>query len=178
MFFSNRTVLSFFGSGLIPWAPGTMGSLASWCLGYGFIVLSHVSCVTASCYLILLGFICLIVGIGYSYAWLKHNPNDDDDDPSWIVIDEAAAVFLGLGVLCFLSTSNLLSFGSAVIFFILFRLFDILKPWPISWVEKTLKGNPWRGAWGIMMDDVMAGLLAVVVHLVIHAFTFSCLSGK
>ena len=48
--------------------------------------------------------------------------------------------------------------------FILFRFFDILKPWPISWLDKQVKGG-----FGIMIDDILAGLFSLIcLHLIIH----------
>ena len=52
-----------------------------------------------------------------------------------------------------------------VVPFILFRLFDILKPWPINWLDENIKG-----AWGVMIDDVAAAIFAVVVQYVFVFF--------
>ena len=52
-----------------------------------------------------------------------------------------------------------------VVPFILFRLFDIMKPWPIDWLDQNVKG-----AWGVMIDDVAAAIFAVVVQYVLVFF--------
>jgi phosphatidylglycerophosphatase A len=54
-----------------------------------------------------------------------------------------------------------------VIGFFLFRFFDILKPWPISWIDKHVKGG-----WGIMLDDILAGVFALLALQATHFFLF------
>lgn len=89
-----------------------------------------------------------IVGI---WAIRTSLPFFDGEDPQKIVIDEVC----GLGLtLCFCSASWL----HLVLGFLLFRLFDIVKPWPVSWADQKIKG-----AWGIMLDDLLAGLYAALV---------------
>lgn len=73
-------------------------------------------------------------------------------DPGWIVVDEAAGMLLALAALP--PGVGWLGIGLA---FLLFRAFDILKPWPVSWAD----GLP--GATGVMLDDILAGALAAAV---------------
>lgn len=81
-----------------------------------------------------------------------------DKDPSCVVIDEWAAMWL---LCCFLPL-NLTAYAIATA---LFRLFDICKPWPISWAERL------PGAWGIMIDDYLAaGCTGLVLFLITHIF--------
>jgi phosphatidylglycerophosphatase A len=91
-------------------------------------------------------------------------------DPSECVIDELAGQWLAcaFALLSFggLLPANHLSLPAFGLAFVLFRLFDIWKPWPVSWAENSLKGGL-----GVMMDDIVAGLMAgVLVALARYAF--------
>lgn len=127
-----------FGLGNLPKAPGTWGSL----LGILFyLVFSNYQ---AWQYLVIV-LACFIFGV-----WLCDKVSRDIGirDYPGIVWDEVVGMMLTL--------SAFKSFWSTIILaFILFRLFDIFKPWPISWIEKQVDGGL-----GIMLDDVLAGLMA------------------
>jgi phosphatidylglycerophosphatase A len=98
--------------------------------------------------------------LGY-WAALRWTASDDTDtDPSAIVIDEVAGMWL---VMAFVPPT-LAALAAA---FFLFRLFDVLKPWPASWADKSLKG-----AHGIMLDDIFAGVWAVLVILAAQIYGF------
>ncbi|HUG19902.1 MAG TPA: phosphatidylglycerophosphatase A [Planctomycetaceae bacterium] len=130
-----------FGLGLVPKAPGTFGSLLGPPLVWAVIHsgLSIWGQILVAVILILLG-----VPICASGArTLKQ------EDPGAVVYDEVMAFFL-----VFIWVS--LTWWTAILGFALFRLFDIWKPWPIKRVEK------WPGGWGIMADDLLAGLIAGV----------------
>jgi len=130
-----------FGSGASPFAPGTMGTLAAvpfylvcqeWPLSY---------------YLALVVFMCLF-GI-----WICDVASKDagvHDHPG-IVWDE----FTGYFITMILAPSG---FIWVIIGFILFRWFDIWKPWPISWCNNNIMGG-----FGVMIDDILAGILAWAV---------------
>lgn len=132
--------LTWFGAGFSFHAPGTAGSLnalpmaalIAWILGSPFLAIAAV--------------IPFALGIHYTQRFLRSEPNATD--PQWIVIDEVVGLWITL-------SSVPLSFGWYIIGFILFRLFDIYKPWPVNWADRELPG-----AWGVMMDDVLAGLYA------------------
>ncbi len=72
-------------------------------------------------------------------------------DPGAVVVDEIVGVWLAL----FLLPASVLLVALG---FVLFRFFDIVKPWPVSWADKSVPG-----AFGVMLDDVLAGLLAWLV---------------
>jgi phosphatidylglycerophosphatase A len=128
---------SCFGVGLIPAAPGTFGTIAAIPLAIG---LARLGLLAGVCFLAL--FILLAVWTsGLSAKVLQK------DDPSEVVIDEMAG-FLIATFLVPVSFANL-CFG-----FFLFRLFDILKPYPIRHSEKIGKGI------GIVLDDLLAGVYA------------------
>jgi phosphatidylglycerophosphatase A len=82
---------------------------------------------------------------------------DSQDDPGWFVADEAAGMALTLAALPAATLPGVL------LAFALFRLLDIAKPWPISWADRQ------PGAFGVMLDDVIAGGLAALALLAFHA---------
>ena len=132
---------TWFGAGLIRSAPGTWGSLAAlpcaWLVARDF---GQAGLVDA----ILLVFLC-----GW-WAASKIKEKTGESDPRYIVIDEVA----GQGVaLLFVPPDLYLYFVG----FLLFRLFDILKPWPIHLVETRF-----RGGFGVMIDDLAAGTYAAL----------------
>jgi len=143
-----------FGSGWLPKAPGTWGSLA--CLLPAWLILTWDG-VTG---LLLASVIVLIIGC---YVCAIVLPTLADKDPGWIVIDEWAGQWLCLALLVPVTGDGPISF---LIAFIAFRLFDIFKPWPVSLSERL--GPPW---WSIMADDVVAGLMGAAV--VIAIFTLA-----
>ncbi|AWB67597.1 phosphatidylglycerophosphatase A [Saccharobesus litoralis] len=139
-----------FGSGLAPKAPGTFGTLAAlplvYLMGtflpfYAYLAITLVAAILG-CYL-----------CGQTAKALNAH-----DHPA-IVWDE----FVGLMITFIfipVSTVNLL------VGFCLFRFFDIIKPWPISFVDKKIHGGT-----GIMLDDIIAGLMALgCLHLYLHYF--------
>jgi len=148
MTISNRSygvagwVAAGFGSGWLPKAPGTWGSLASlppaWLLLYFF---GPFTLLIAGLLVWLLG--CLVC--------VRVLPLMPDKDPGWIVIDEWAGQWLCLALLAMWMGSSMLVIMLA---FMAFRLLDIFKPWPISLAERL--GPPW---WSIMADDVLAGVI-------------------
>jgi len=130
-----------FGSGYPTFAPGTWGSFAAWLIGIGLILSANTVFLT----LLLLCFIPLACWASYLYL-----PHIKDHDPSWIVIDEWLGQWLCLLIPSYFFDMHILSLFSC---FILFRLLDIFKPWPISWAEDA--GPAW---WSIHADDLLAGL--------------------
>jgi phosphatidylglycerophosphatase A len=81
-------------------------------------------------------------------------------DPGPVVLDEVAGQWLALTVLT-LATGRPPEVGAVAVSFVLFRLFDVVKPWPIRRLERL------PGGWGIVADDLAAGLAAAIVHLVL-----------
>lgn len=134
-----------FGSGLARRAPGTFGTLAALPLLplFSWMVLPWSGLVLVATALAGI-FIC-----GHAARSMKL------DDPGCVVWDEMVGLWLTLFALP-------LDPVSIVGGFLLFRLFDIVKPWPISWCDRNIKGGA-----GIMVDDLVAGLLAALVLRVI-----------
>ena len=136
----THLLATWFGIGLLRPAPGTWGSLAGVLLWF-FLPHAHT-------------WIWLILPLFIFLSWYicaEVNKDSDSDDHSSIVIDEVAGILVALA---FVPHSALAYFGA----FVLFRLFDIWKPWPISWVDKNIKGG-----FGILLDDLIAGFFAGVI---------------
>ncbi len=128
-------------AGYIPFAPGTMGSIAA--LPLPFFLSGMKLYYTVPVILI---FIIFSVAIAdHAEKILKKK------DPGVIVIDEIAGIiitFVGIPL-------NILTIIAG---FLIFRLFDILKPFPIRWIEKKIPGGA-----GIVLDDIAAGILSNIV---------------
>ncbi|MBT07612.1 MAG: phosphatidylglycerophosphatase A [Rhodospirillaceae bacterium] len=139
-------LLTWFYSGFSSVAPGTCGSLAA--IPFAWIVLTLFGTYT---FLIILCFL-LVLGI-WSSHWALQKLKEKD--PKIIVLDEVIGQGLVLAVAPITPVSYLLAF-------ILFRLFDIYKPWPIHLIDNKMKG-----ALGVMLDDVIAGLYGAVTLLII-----------
>lgn len=135
------------GSGLIRPAPGSWGTLAALPFGIGLLLLGGP-------WLLLLSIAALIPIAFWSVRRYQALSPTAPDDPSEIVIDEA----LGMWIALLIAPVSPLSVLYA---FVLFRFFDILKPWPVSYFDQK-----WKGPAGIIADDIMAGLYAM-----------ACLSG-
>ncbi|GAA0366225.1 phosphatidylglycerophosphatase A [Bowmanella denitrificans] len=127
-----------FGSGLAPWAPGTFGSLAA-------VPLVLLAAFSGSALYLLVTLAACVAGV-----WICGKTARDMGvhDHSAIVWDEVAGMLLTF----MLAPVNLTTLVAG---FILFRLFDIVKPWPISYLDKHI-----HGGLGIMLDDILAGILA------------------
>lgn len=137
-------ISSGFGSGYAPKAPGTVGSVAA---TIAWLAASWVGLFSSPVSHLVAASVILIVG-----TWATGISLDEEggEDPQWIVIDEWAGVFIAL-----IGTSA--SHPSHVLLALaLFRFFDILKPGPVS------KAEDLPGALGIMGDDVVAGICALV----------------
>lgn len=129
-----------FGSGALPKAPGTWGSLAAIPVWYTFAWLPPVGY-----WLVVL--VAFLVGI-----WLCGKTADDlkVHDHGGIVWDEFVGMWIALGLFPD-------QFVGVLLAFVLFRLFDVVKPWPISWLDARMPGGL-----GIMVDDVVAGIMALI----------------
>lgn len=148
----SRWIATVFGVGLLPWAPGTWGSAAAipfiWVLhGLGGFPLVLAACV-------------VIFFAGW-WATAEMTRGAADHDPSEVVIDEVAGMAVALLPLSFgLWHAGLgawvFPWPGWVAGFVLFRLFDIWKPGPVGWADAR------PDALGVMLDDVIAGVLAAI----------------
>lgn len=130
---------SCFGAGLLPRAPGTFGSIFGMLIYFITLGLGKETQVALSVVFLLIG------------IWVceKAAKKLDQHDHPFIVWDEMAVMF---GILLFVPAA-IMSWASI---FLLFRLFDIWKPWPINSFDERVKGGL-----GIMGDDVLAGFAAL-----------------
>ena len=149
----NTLFVTMFGLGKVPKIPGTFGSLATVVVLYLFF---HIFNISSN--IILVGLIIIFI---YSFSAVAlHIKNNENKDPKEVVIDE----FIGQSIPIYLYE---ISHGieknpnEAIIFygicFVLFRYFDIIKPFPVSFFDKNFKNS-----FGVIMDDVCAGLYVVL----------------
>lgn len=143
--FSPPIILAtWFGSGFLKPAPGTWGTLAALPFGIGLLYLDNLT--------IHLTAIIAVTLIGLWSAKIFDEQSNAHDSKE-IVIDEVA----GLWITMLAATLNPITIAAA---FILFRIFDILKPWPICIADKRIKGS-----FGVMLDDILAGAIAGFILL-------------
>ncbi|MDR0942455.1 MAG: phosphatidylglycerophosphatase A [Holosporales bacterium] len=149
-------IVSFFGTGLISKKmPGTIGSL--------FAMLIVIVLPRSPRLLFLISSILFIVGVLACDLYITKFKYESCKDPAYIVIDEACGIFFGCAVIyCFWLQSILAVF----INFLLFRLFDILKPFPIKTIEDSLKRNSKTVGFGIMIDDILAAIFASALQII------------
>lgn len=143
----ERLLCSWFGAGWLKPAPGTWGSAAALPLGWLLWWIGGTPALAIASILI------FVLGWWASARIVKM---DGLEDPSWVVIDEVVGQWLTL----LLTPPSLLDYAVG---FALFRLFDIWKPWPVSWADQKIKGGL-----GIMLDDVLAGLMGLAVLSLLH----------
>ena len=149
----NFVFVTMFSLGRIGFIPGTFGSLAT--VVFLFFCF-HILNISSNIILII-----LVITFGYSFIAIKnYTENSKKKDPGEIIIDE----FIGQAIPIYLyeiSHGTEKSIDQAIIIytvcFILFRFFDILKPFPVSYFDKKYKNS-----FGVVMDDVCAGLYVVL----------------
>ncbi|WP_028583625.1 phosphatidylglycerophosphatase A family protein [Desulfogranum mediterraneum] len=129
------------GSGYLPKAPGTWGSAAGVLLWLGLGRLSLAPYLGVVFALFWLG----VIAAGAAEKIVDHG------DPGLVVIDEIVGQLIALATIPLAPLPVILAF-------VLFRIFDILKPYPVGWLDQHI-----HGGLGIMLDDVVAGLYALLV---------------
>ncbi len=140
-----KTLASGLGLGYLPWAPGTAGSLLGIPLFYAISFFPWpLYLMTAA------AFTCLAVYVAHEAEILFARK-----DAPCIVIDEIA----GMLFTCFLVTPTVVHIAAG---FILFRFFDVVKIFPANWFQRHLPGG-----WGIVADDLAAGIYANLILLVL-----------
>ena len=137
----NTMFVSVLGIGFIPFASGTFGSLAGLVIGYLLNLLSY------NLFFLFIP-ILFILGVIASNTYQKLT---GEKDSSVIVIDEVVGQLIAM---MFVMDNIVLVFIS----FIIFRIFDILKPWPASYADKKMSDG-----FGVMLDDVFAGIYAAIL---------------
>ena len=143
----NRLFITFFGSGLAPKAPGTVGSFAGLVVGLGLLRVVPMET------FFMLTIAITIIGIFEINKYEKATGTHDDKS---IVIDEVSGMWIAL--IFALSVSQSMSYDYAyelavILSFLSFRLFDIWKPSTIGVIDRKVKGGL-----GVMGDDILAGI--------------------
>ncbi len=130
---------TWFGSGLLPKAPGTWGSLAA--LPFAIVIAALAGP---------WGLLAAVLAATVAGLWAAdvYAARSGADDPPRVVIDEVAGQWLALVPVA-------LDLRLYAVAFLAFRFFDIVKVWPADWLDRNLKGG-----WGIMLDDLAAGIYA------------------
>ena len=143
------------GIGLIPFAPGTFGSIFAW---IAFILISHFV------NMLILTIVIIILSI-----WICEKVSKDlfEKDHKSIVIDELAGMWVALLPVIYFASSQNERITYAILALVFFRFFDILKPFPISYFDQKYKNG-----FGIVFDDIIAGILATVPSLIILFLLF------
>mgnify|MGYP003966162821 FL=1 len=136
----NTMFVSVFGIGFIPFASGTFGSLAGLIIGYVLNLINY------NLFFLIIPML-FILGVIASNTYQKQT---GEKDSSVIVIDEVVGQLIAM---MFVMDDFVLVFIS----FIIFRLFDIYKPWPASYADKKMTGG-----FGVMLDDVFAGIYTAI----------------
>ncbi len=148
---------TWFGCGLLKPAPGTWGTLGA--LPFGVVLL----CFGGWPLLLLAAVVMFFIGL---FVAKRFDAMVGGHDSSAIVIDEVVGVWIAL-LPALLHTSFMVSAVYIFMAFSLFRLFDIIKHGPVGWADKKLSG-----AWGVMVDDVIAGIMAFIIILGVRVAGF------
>jgi phosphatidylglycerophosphatase A len=146
------TAGTFFGTGLLKPGPGTWGSLAAAALWYLAARATHPTTTSLAIGTGIAAVAATLIGIAAGSIIEREGGRED---PGFVVIDEVAGQWIAL-VACPVEIRH------ALLAFALFRLFDIVKPWPARQLERL------HGGLGIMMDDVAAGVYALLAGLLVR----------
>jgi phosphatidylglycerophosphatase A len=138
-----RFIAAGFGTGYTPVAAGTVASAAAALTGAGLLQLSPLALTAAA----------LLATIGGMVAVTRAGV---EGDPGWVVIDEFAGQWISLMAL------GRPTLAGVVAAFVLFRLFDVTKLGPVGWADRQ------HGAFGVMADDVIAGIIAALVLVLVR----------
>ncbi len=138
-----RFIAAGFGTGYSPVAAGTVASAAAALTGAGLLHLSPLALLVAA----------LLATVGGMVAVKRARV---EGDPGWVVIDEFAGQWISLMALARPTVAGVIAA------FVLFRLFDVTKLGPVGWADRQ------HGAFGIMADDVIAGIIAGFVLVLVR----------
>lgn len=148
-------IASLGGIGLIRFAPGTFGSIFSWFL---FIYLSH--------YLNMIILTSLMFFLG---IWVCENISKDleEKDDKSIVVDELIGMWIALMPTIYFADTQAERTTIAILALVLFRFFDIVKPYPINLLDQKFKNG-----FGIVIDDVAAGIITLLILIPVSVLLF------
>lgn len=141
------------GAGLLPLAPGTWGT------GVGIAVVWAIADWNSSAR-VLVWLALFVVGVWAAKVVDELMKTDDNQNT---VMDEV----VGVGITAWFAGRDPRALVAA---FVLFRLFDVVKPWPVRWIDRMTKGrSPWVGGFGVMADDLGAGIQGLLVMMALRA---------
>jgi len=152
----QKLFLTFFGSGLSPVAPGTVGTLAALPFGLAIIYFIGAEALTT---VVIVFTIVAILEIN------KYEKQSNTHDEKSIVIDEAVGVWLTMAITyggITLWQSPYSEYAALILSFLSFRLFDIWKPSTIGYIDRKVQGGA-----GVVFDDLLAGFAAGILNLLI-----------
>jgi phosphatidylglycerophosphatase A len=149
-----KIIATGLGSGLAPKAPGTVGSVAALVIIYA---MAYMGARVSATLLVAMSAVAYLVG-HWSCAVLA---DEWGHDPGKIVIDEWVGMWLSLVLVPF-------QWQTAVVAFVAFRFFDIIKPLGVGYIDQHMGGPT-----SVMLDDVLAGVYAAVVTYAVHMFIFA-----
>jgi phosphatidylglycerophosphatase A len=160
----THLIATFFYAGHLRPAPGTWGSLAALPVGWAIHQIGG--------FPLLLIATVLAFAIGW-WATAQETKGKEDHDPSEIVIDEVVGQWIAIFPVSYgaamMGVDVLRLYPGWIAGFVLFRLFDIWKPWLVGWADR--RGD----ALGVMLDDVIAGVFAAIVSIVLAALSHGLL---
>ena len=135
-------IATCFGVGLVRWAPGTVASALA--LPLAWLLRSYIGALGLAIATL------AVIAVGV-WAAGRYERRTGERDSSAIVIDEVAGQWIAV----LLAPPTIAAYAVG---FVLFRLFDVVKPWPISLLDRRVKGGL-----GVMLDDVIAGIFAAIL---------------
>ena len=159
----NVLISTFFGYGYLTKIPGTITSaVTTICIYITYEILGYTDLIFSIFFFMLLFF--------YSFYAVKDSESEfKNEDPRQIVIDEVLGQSMPLILLLYLNQTNQIGISIEIYYFLsflFFRIFDILKPFPVSYFDKNHKNY-----FGIIMDDIMAGLYSMIlIYLISFKF--------
>ena len=159
----KRLLTSCFGLGYLPIAPGTWGSIPV-VIAYALLCYFHVHPHTVNLVMIIIAVTASVICVVFAPKAIEVT---GQKDPPEVVADEMAGQAI---VFMLIYSVGRRAIGAvSLVGFLAFRFFDIIKPWPCRKLEKLPKG------WGVLADDLMAGIYA---RIVLQIFLDLCISGK
>lgn len=147
-----------FGSGFWPWGPGTAGSVLAallWCV-YATplsVCYSGVMVMPENALVQIVTMLLVVVFTILSIAPINRIEKVWGEDPSKVVVDEMVGIWITL-----LSVPQEWEWWHVILALLLFRFFDIVKPLGVRWIDNNVKGG-----WGVMLDDILAGIYGAIV---------------
>ena len=150
----SQIFATLFFIGYVKWAPGTLGSVFSLIT----IIFLH-NIVNKNEFIIL--FVCILLMATICIKIYSKSVNNHDAKE--IVIDEFLGIYL---IIIFSYNFNLLNEWIKIsLIFVIFRVFDIMKPFPINWIDINMKNS-----YGIILDDIVAAIYSIIVLMIIEFF--------